>query len=94
MSESGYSKAKVSRIIQNLEERGIVESERIDQLKRLGIKLSNINAGGAGGSSGNSLGWGGGFGSNFGNGGSGSFFTVGNVATAGKQGVVLINGYW
>jgi len=35
---SGFSKAKVSRVIQNLEERGIVESERIGRKNKVTLK--------------------------------------------------------
>jgi uncharacterized membrane protein len=35
VGESGFSKAKVSRIIQSLEERGVVESERIGRKNKI-----------------------------------------------------------
>jgi len=38
VSLSGFSKAKVSRIIQSLEERGIVESERIGRRNKITLK--------------------------------------------------------
>ena len=38
VSDSGFSKAKVSRIIKNLEERGIVESERIGRKNKIELK--------------------------------------------------------
>jgi len=38
VSESGFSKAKVSRIIQNLVGRGVVESERIGRKNIIKLK--------------------------------------------------------
>jgi uncharacterized membrane protein len=39
---SGFSKAKVSRIIQSLEERGIVESERTGRKNKIKLKKKFI----------------------------------------------------
>ena len=40
--QSGFSKAKVSRIIQSLEERGIIESERIGRKNKIKLKKQFI----------------------------------------------------